>query len=188
MLDAAEELLRQGGSDAVTVEAVIERAGTSTGAFYARFGSRQGLLVAMHERFLATFREPLIEAATEALERHNLRDAMHTFVEGVVVSVRRHRNTCLFHTVHNAHEADMRAQGNELTQGLALLVERIVDAHRTDAVPMEVDRVDMTSRVLHAFALQLMLFDDDEVTGKSITVDQMIDHLTDMCVSYLTQT
>ena len=40
MLVAAEELLRLGGADALTVEAVIERAGTSTGSFYARFGNR----------------------------------------------------------------------------------------------------------------------------------------------------
>ena len=53
MLDAGEQLFYEGGSPALTLEAVIERAETSTGSFYARFGDMRGFLDAMLDRFVA---------------------------------------------------------------------------------------------------------------------------------------
>lgn len=50
LLDAAEGILLEKGLDAVTVPAVIERAGSSVGAFYARFEDKRALLEAVHER------------------------------------------------------------------------------------------------------------------------------------------
>jgi AcrR family transcriptional regulator len=41
---AARELLLEGGADAVTVQAVVERAGSSVGSFYARFTGKEDLL------------------------------------------------------------------------------------------------------------------------------------------------
>ena len=52
MLDAGEAIFAEGGDGALTVEAVVKRAGTSVGSFYSRFGDRDGLLQSMHERFL----------------------------------------------------------------------------------------------------------------------------------------
>jgi hypothetical protein len=46
----------------------------------------------------------------------------------------------------------------------------------------------MMGRAIFGLTLQLMLFDDDEVSGRAITHDQMVDRLIEMCVSYLTQT
>ena len=44
LLDAAEDLLRAGGPDAVSVRAVADAAGTSTRAVYSVFGSKEGML------------------------------------------------------------------------------------------------------------------------------------------------
>ena len=52
MLDAAEAVFAEGGADALTVDAVVKRSEGSMGNFYGRFGDRDGLLKAMHERFL----------------------------------------------------------------------------------------------------------------------------------------
>jgi AcrR family transcriptional regulator len=52
MLDAGEQLFFEGGNPGLTLNAVIERAETSTGSFYARFGDMRGFLDAMHERVL----------------------------------------------------------------------------------------------------------------------------------------
>ena len=50
LLEAAEQLVSEGGLDAVGVRPVAERAGTSTRAVYALFGSRQGLMQALAQR------------------------------------------------------------------------------------------------------------------------------------------
>jgi AcrR family transcriptional regulator len=79
MLDAAERLLRTGGPEALTVEAVIEQAGTSTGSFYSRFGSREGLFMAMHERFLTTVGEAMVSVidAAQQSSRPGTRSCSH---------------------------------------------------------------------------------------------------------------
>jgi len=47
LLAAAAELFADHGVDAVSVDAVAEAAGRTSGAVYAHFGSKQGLLLAL---------------------------------------------------------------------------------------------------------------------------------------------
>ncbi len=49
LLAAAAELFAEQGIDAVSVDAVAEAAGRTSGAVYAHFGSKQGLLLALLE-------------------------------------------------------------------------------------------------------------------------------------------
>jgi AcrR family transcriptional regulator len=50
VLDAAEEVIRERGVANLTVSEVVRRAGSSVGAFYARFEDKEGLLATLHER------------------------------------------------------------------------------------------------------------------------------------------
>jgi len=53
ILDAAEQLVLQRGADATSVSAIAKAAGSSVGAFYARFKDKEGLLRVLFERFYA---------------------------------------------------------------------------------------------------------------------------------------
>ncbi len=53
LLDASEELIAERGVGAVTVSEVVRRAGSSVGAFYARFPDKDALLATLHERSCA---------------------------------------------------------------------------------------------------------------------------------------
>jgi AcrR family transcriptional regulator len=178
MLDAAERLLRTGGPEALTVEAVIEQAGTSTGSFYSRFGSREGLFMAMHERFLTTVGEAMVSVIDAAQQTSTADDAVHTFVDGLFSVVRRHRDTVAFHMVHNAHDPEMRAQGNEFSRELHRRFGRLITHHPTDPRRVPPATIDMAARALLAMCLELVLFDDDEVTGRAITPRQFTDRFT----------
>ena len=185
MLEAAEELFREGGSDALTVEAVIERAGTSTGAFYARFGSRRGLFVAMHERFLEIFGQAFADAATAARDQTSLRDAMRLFFQAVLASTRRHRDTLHFHVIQNAHDAEMRARGNEFSRGAFALILNIVGTHSPRGEAIDEDRLDVIARALFGLILETMLFESDEATGRHMSDDERAERLADMALAYL---
>ena len=50
LIEAAVELLDEGGEDAVTVAAIIQRAGVTTGSLYHHFGDRNGLVATAHAR------------------------------------------------------------------------------------------------------------------------------------------
>lgn len=185
MLDAAEELLRFGGADALTVDAVIERAGTSTGSFYARFGSREGLFIALHERFLEVFATLMTDVVERARARPTAEQALRTFIGGLFSGVREHRNTLAFHILLNAHNAEMRAQGNEMTRLLTAMMSELIATHPTDARRLDAARADMAARTMLGLCLELVIFDDDEVTGRAITARQLTDRFTAMVISHL---
>lgn len=50
LLDAARDLMAEGGIEAVTVQDVISRAGAGAGSFYARFEGRETLIRYLHEQ------------------------------------------------------------------------------------------------------------------------------------------
>ena len=50
ILDATEAILLERGLDAVTVPEVVKAAGSSVGAFYARFADKRALLETVHQR------------------------------------------------------------------------------------------------------------------------------------------
>ncbi|MBM4374383.1 MAG: TetR/AcrR family transcriptional regulator [Deltaproteobacteria bacterium] len=51
LLDAAEAVLAEGGLEGASVSEIARRAGSSVGAFYARFHDKEGLLRYLFERF-----------------------------------------------------------------------------------------------------------------------------------------
>ena len=185
MLEAAEELFREGGSDALTVEAVIERAGTSTGAFYARFGNRRGLFVAMHERFLDIFGTAVADAAVNALTKPTRHESLHHFFTSVFATVRDHRNTLYFHMIQNAHVADMRTQGNQVTKAVFAQIVEIAKLHAPRHEDIDLARMDMVGRILQGLAIEMMLFEPDEVTGRFISDEERALRLADVVDAYL---
>ena len=185
MLDAAEELLREGGPNALTVEAVIERADTSTGSFYARFGNREGLFTAMHERFLDGFASQVGAVLVDAAARPTTDGTVEHFIAGVFDAVREHRGTLVFHVMHNAHNPTMRAQGNELTTALAHALGDAIRHHADDPRPVDDDTLSVISRAVFAMTLELMLFDEHEVTGHAVAPDTLTARWRDMVLALL---
>jgi AcrR family transcriptional regulator len=64
LLDAAADLFARKGVHAVSVDAVAEAAGRTSGALYAHFGGKEGLLAALVERWS---REAAARISAEAL-------------------------------------------------------------------------------------------------------------------------
>lgn len=82
LLQAAEELLSEGGEQALSVRAVAERVGTSTRAVYSLFGNKDGLLSALGQHGF--------ELLTEAVDQLPLTDdPIADIVEGGVRGFRR---------------------------------------------------------------------------------------------------
>jgi len=52
LLDTAEQLVAEKGFGDATIAELVRRAGSSVGAFYARFRDKDGLLYALYERYL----------------------------------------------------------------------------------------------------------------------------------------
>jgi AcrR family transcriptional regulator len=59
LLAAAERLVEQGGTGALSVRAVAEEIGASTRAVYSTFGSKEGLLAALAQRSFEMLRDAI---------------------------------------------------------------------------------------------------------------------------------
>lgn len=186
MFVAAEQLLREGGADAVTVDAVIARAGTSVGAFYTRFDNRQGLLEAMHERFVNAFGAQMSQVAEQSLAADSLRTALQTFITDLFGAVRTHRDTIAFNMLVNAHNPAMRAQGNHTTHMMLALIEQIFSHHGNHDDPHRIsEKADFVLRILMGLSLQILLFDDHEVTGRGISLERWNAEALHLVMAYI---
>lgn len=83
LLSAAADLLAEHGVDGVSVDAVADAAGRTSGAVYAHFGSKQGMLVAL----LDEWRHSLVSVIAQAFEEApTLDDRLAAVARAVIVS------------------------------------------------------------------------------------------------------
>lgn len=75
LLDAAEQLIAEGGPDALSVRAAADAVGTTTRAVYSVFGSKDGLLAALAERVFDLLADKLEEVPETDDPAHDLIDA-----------------------------------------------------------------------------------------------------------------
>jgi AcrR family transcriptional regulator len=187
MLDAAESLIAEGGLEALTVDAVVRRAGTSNGSLYARFGDRLGLLAAVQDRFLDRLGELQGRQAGAIAQADGLRQALEATAESFIDTFVEHRNAFDAFMLQTLSIPAFRERGSQATRASAAELARALDncaeeiAHPTPAVA-----VDFVFRTLFALATQLVMFPEEEATGKVIDRDAWIAETTRLLHAYLT--
>ncbi|MET8977928.1 helix-turn-helix domain-containing protein [Streptomyces sp. NPDC004539] len=83
LLDAAAELIAEGGYDRMTLTAIGKRAGYSPALVTARFGSKEGLLATLLDRITVVWAD---ETLTPAVGERTGAAALHRFFEELRVS------------------------------------------------------------------------------------------------------
>jgi AcrR family transcriptional regulator len=78
LLDAAAELIAEGGYERMTLVAIGQRAGYSPGLVTARFGSKEGLLWVLVENMVEDWQETMLRPAIAGTTG---RDAVHAMLE-----------------------------------------------------------------------------------------------------------
>jgi AcrR family transcriptional regulator len=117
LMDAAAELIAEGGYERMTLVAIGERAGYSHGLVTARFGSKEGLLWALIEKMVDDWRETMLRPA---LEGKTGREAVQAMLD-------------MFRTSWTRHPARMRALYILIFEALLpvpTLQERMAELHR----------------------------------------------------------
>jgi AcrR family transcriptional regulator len=186
MLDAAEAIFAEGGDNSLTVDAVIKLADTSVGSFYSRFGDRNGLLKAMHERFLLRIGGAAHVAVATAGNEKNLASAIEVFMSHVFTATQEYRNSARFFVLHRSSDPILRAQGIRANTLFAGIFTSLVLSHREEiahASPMIA--VDVAWRMLYAVLAQQMMFDDEEISGVAIPIPALVREVSSCLVAYL---
>lgn len=112
LIEAAIELIREKGFDAVTLAQVAERAGMTTGAIYGNFRNRTDLLMAVAEIKGA----PLVPKLRPGM---SFREVMRAMAEAVVEALPQRREalagTLAFHA-YSVRNEELRLKGVEATR------------------------------------------------------------------------
>ena len=189
MLDVGEQLFYEGGSTAITLEAVIERAETSTGSFYARFGDMRGFLSAMHERVLTMISAELLPVLDKAAMEPDLESAMRKAFTGVFEVVERHRTALFFFAVGNSHDSEWREMGAQLTIGMSDVFTNLMKQYLPKFTSTTAKRrIEMAARMGIASVFQQIMLDQEELSRLSLTRKVIATEYADMVCSYLRAT
>ncbi|MFD5648930.1 TetR/AcrR family transcriptional regulator [Streptomyces sp. NPDC127039] len=139
LLDAALRLYTESGEQGVTVTAVTRTSGVSLGSLYHHFGSLDGLLTALTERWTGRLLEQLVTALTST---RTAREGIRALVGAYLAFVRDHPGAALL--VHSPRvDQRLMARGQELrdaqqpaVSALARWIQPRIDAGEVAPLPM----------------------------------------------------
>jgi len=189
MLDAGEQLFYEGGSPALTLERVIERAETSTGSFYARFGDMHGFLDAMHERVLQTVSNELLPVLAKAATEPDLESAMSKAFTGSFEVMERHRVPLYFFAVGNSHDRTWREMGGRFTVGVSeTFVQLMKSFLPTFTSTAAKRRIEIASRMGIAVMFQRIMLDQTEFSTVNLGNKFVAHEFSNMVCTYLRAT
>jgi AcrR family transcriptional regulator len=137
LVDAARQMIREHGYEALTLATVAERAGMTTGAIYGNFKNRTDLLMAV----AAVAGAPIIARTWPGM---SFRELMRSTAEAVIEALPQRRaamvGTTGFHIQSLTHE-DLRQQGvqrtREIYARMVAALSQLIPAERMP-MPMEV--------------------------------------------------
>lgn len=175
MLDAGEALFLEGGAANLKLNLIIERAGTSTGSFYARFIDMQGFLDALHERALDRISESLKVAIEDARKQTALNSMLETFLTQMVRLIREYRPTIYYFAVASGQRDAGRETGKAFTLWLLgelrnLMATQLLNPDR----PAVRRRLDFLTRTVSAMSFQLIMFDQEEISELELSDEQLV--------------
>ena len=186
MLDAADALFAEGGDEALTVEAVVERSSTSVGSFYARFGDRNGLLEAMHERFLERLGAGSQMAIQAAVRQKTLVGALEVLLTHMFAIVREYRNSARFFVMYRSTDVKLRTQGIQANAFFARMFADLVMRYQKEiAHAKPANAADVAWRMTFAMFAQQVMFENQEVSGVAISDKALVRELARCLTAYL---
>ena len=189
MIDAGEQIFYEGGSPALTLEAVIERAGTSTGSFYARFGDMRGFLDAMHERVLAIIGAEITPVFAKSALEPDLESALRKCFIDIFKIFHEHRVPLFFFAVGNSHDRKWRAIGAQFTVGMGDVLTQLIKGYLPKSSSAAAKRrIDIAVRISIAAGFQQIMLDQDEVSRIKVNPKVVATDLAEMVSAYLRET
>jgi len=129
MIFAGEVLFREGGASAVTLEAVIQRAGVSTGSFYARFGDMGGYFDAMHTHVLEMLTTKFDALYFRVSQEEDLESCLQILLSGGLKIIAENREGAYFFAIENSTNPKWRAEGDQFVRSGNKSTAQILASH-----------------------------------------------------------
>ena len=140
ILDAALDCYAEGGTEAVTIEALRARSNASTGSIYHHFGNKHGVVAALYQTILGDYRQGLSRDLAQA-------ETARDFVRRIVLfhvrwAARNPLRARYLHEVRRSPalvpiEADLRRSTGDLLREVGARLHDFVDAGAVARLPRQ---------------------------------------------------
>ena len=187
ILDAAEVLVSEKGFDDASVAEVVERAGSSVGAFYSRFRDKDGLLYALHDRFL----EQATATADDALEPgrwagHSIPEILEVVLRFLVATYRQRRGLIRAFVLRNHSDPEFQARQEHLSHYVSTKLAALLLARRGQVGHENPERAVHFGLVMTLGAIEsAVLFGDLRTRALTLSDEDLAVELTRAYLAYL---
>jgi AcrR family transcriptional regulator len=187
LLDAAEHLVAEKGFEDTGVAEVARRAGSSVGAFYARFQDKDALLHALYERYY----EQAIATADAALEPARWEDAripevLAAVVRFLVSIYREQAGLIRAFVVRNHSDAEFQARRDRLSHYVSERLSALLLARRGEIEHPEPEKAAAFGLTLVFSTLDsVILFGELRSGAVRLSDDDLAVELTRAYLAYL---
>jgi AcrR family transcriptional regulator len=187
ILLAAEELVAEKGYEDTSVAEIVNRAGSSVGAFYARFEDKHAMLLALSARFV----EQAMATADAALDPVRWQGAsvpqiLHAVIRFLVTIYRQQRGIIRAFVIRNHTDLEFRERQDRLSHYVDERVCQLLLARADEIRHPDPERAVHFGLVLVFSALQdVMLFGELRARGLTFSDEEFAAELTRMYLAYL---
>lgn len=187
LLDAAESLINEKGLGAVSIPAIVARARSSVGGFYARFRDKNELLRALEERFYGEL-ERRVEGLVDAGRWRGVptREIVRTAVAELVAVTRDRQRMLAAFLFRAVQDPDVREDALRFRRGVterfeALLLDRRAEFRHHDPVLA----IDVAIQAAFAFMQQHILLGETRVADRTLSDEELQTELTELVLAYV---
>lgn len=183
LLDAAENLLNERSLEEITVADIVARAGSSVGSFYARFPTKDALVIALLERFHRQMDLAVVELAeSEEWTSGDLAGRSRMYIQNVVDVTRRRRGLLRLRLRRRVTPGkivlpDDKERSSELVDTLRRLfvpvMHEILHPDKDQALAFAlriVDSVVLNTILLDSTSKSFGVIDDEELVSRLVSV------------------
>jgi AcrR family transcriptional regulator len=187
ILDAAEALVAEKGFEDTSVAEVARRAGSSVGAFYARFRDKDGLLYALYERYL----EQAMATADTALEPARWEGAraaelLRAVVRFLVSIYREQGGLIRAFVLRNQTDAEFRARRQRLSYHVSRRLSALLLARRGEIAHPDPERAAAFGLTMTFATIEsAVLFGELRSSGLALSDDDLAAEITRAYLAYL---
>ena len=184
LLDAAETMLSEKSWEECSVTEIARRAGSSVGAFYSRFPDKDGLLHALHERFMAeAFATVDAVLHPTRWEGATIGAIMKATVTFSVETYQARAGLIRAFLIRASSDAMFRERTLHLRRHLTERLRTLILARRRELLhPAPAIAAEFTTRLVHSM-LQSQVFIGD--TGSRLTDEQLKTELIYATLAYM---
>jgi len=185
ILEAAEELIAEGGAEKTTVAEVARRANSSVGALYARFADKEALLRTVAERFYLQAVDT-VEAVLEPSrwDDYSVRELVESAVAFLVKIFYQKRRLIRAATLRASNDESLNALGERLGDVVAQHLIEVLRHRGETAGHRNPDQAIHLCvwLVMSAFHARCLYSDD---SSAPLPEAALVREVTDMCLKYL---